>query len=69
MEMTCGLEEYDDGITGEGTITSFNIENLDTSLWAKTDKVLVNNEDMVNAGQEILNVSNEDATRKNLFYN
>ena len=58
----------EEGIVGEGTITSFNIENLDTSLWTKTDKVLVNNEDMVTANQEILNVSNEDANRKNIFY-
>lgn len=62
----CGTEdEFLDGyISGEGTITSFNIENLDTSLWTKTDKVLVSNEDMITAGQEILNVSNEDATGK-----
>lgn len=64
MKITCGLEEYDDGIKGEGTITSFNIENLDTSLWTKTDKVFVNNEDMITADQEILNVSNEEANGK-----
>ncbi|MBR1539723.1 MAG: HlyD family secretion protein [Clostridia bacterium] len=57
-------EDWEEEITGEGTITSFNVENLDTSLWTKTDKVLVNNEDMITAGQEILNVSNEDATGK-----
>lgn len=58
------FEKWENEITGEGTITSFNTENLDTSLWTKTDKVLVNNEDMVSSGQEILNVSNEEATGK-----
>ena len=58
------VRREDEEITGEGQITSFNIENLDTSLWTNTDKVLVNNEDIVTTGQEILNVSNDEATGK-----
>jgi hypothetical protein len=51
-------------IVGTGNITSFNIEKLDTGLWSKVDKVLVENEAMVEANQEILNVSNSEATGK-----
>lgn len=65
MEMPEDMEEWEDPfIFGEGTITSFNIEKLDTTLWKKIDKVLVNNEDVVQANQEILNVSNDEATGK-----
>lgn len=65
MGETGPIEDYsEDYIIGIGTITSFNIEVLDTTLWTKIDKVLVNNEDLVTVNQEILNVSNEDATGK-----
>jgi hypothetical protein len=63
-------DDYDDYyeeenvITGSGNITSFNVEKLDIGLWSKVDKVLVTNETMVEANQEILNVSNSEATGK-----
>ena len=56
--------EEENTISGSGSITSFNIEKLETTIWSKVDKVLVNNEDVVNSGQEILNVSNDEATGK-----
>jgi hypothetical protein len=56
--------EDENTIVGTGNITSFNIEKLDTGLWSKVDKVLVENEAMVEANQEILNVSNSEATGK-----
>jgi hypothetical protein len=56
--------EDENTIVGTGNITSFNIEKLDTGLWSKVDKVLVENEAVVEANQEILNVSNSEATGK-----
>lgn len=59
-----GFEDEIETINGTGTITSFNIENLDTNLWSSIDKVLVGNESVVSANQEILNVSSPEITGK-----
>lgn len=44
-----------------GTLTSFNIEQIDTSYWKNVDEVLVKNEDMVKAEQLLLKTSNSEA--------
>lgn len=59
-----GNEDEIETISGTGTITSFNIESLDTNLWSNIDKVLVGNESVVLANQEILNVSSPEMTGK-----
>lgn len=48
-------------IRGQGTLTSFNIEELDTGMWTKIDEVFVDNEQMVEANQKILKASNKEA--------
>ena len=53
--------EDSNSIIGEGTLTSFNIEQIDTSYWKNVDEVLANDEDMVKANQLLLKTSNKDA--------
>jgi hypothetical protein len=49
-------------ITGKGSITSFNIEELDTGYWTSVDEVYVKDGDLVESNQKILKVSNSEAT-------
>lgn len=53
--------EENNAIIGEGSLTSFNIEQIDTSYWKNVDEVLFNDEDMVKANQLLLKTSNKDS--------
>ena len=57
------VEEIEDSntISGEGTLTSFNIEKIDTSYWKNIDEVLFNDEDLVKANQLLLKTSNKES--------
>ena len=53
--------EESNNISGEGTLTSFNIEKIDTSYWKNVDEVLFNDEDLVKANQLLLKTSNKES--------
>ena len=59
-EIEEGIEDSN-SIVGEGTLTSFNIEQIDTNYWKNVDEVLANDEDIVKANQLLLKTSNKDA--------
>lgn len=55
------IEEENTVISGEGTLTSFNIEKIDTSYWKNVDEVLFNDEELVKANQLLLKTSNKES--------